>query len=340
MNTTDNADFIVAEAVKLGFGDGGIITLSLFSEKIMAYSKQKPTVDSQALLERLEKVHSESRQGSFLVCALPYAIGTEDDTGFPKPFGNNPPFMHIAPFAARHYYKAAVEKLKTLQKDLQKSLNLSKSDFRIFCNSKIPEKWLAKAAGVGEFGKNNLIINSKFGTRFVIAVLFINMDLPPSPSMGFASDPCKNCTKCIDACPVGALSGDGGLDTNKCLQARATTPETWDEKTKKIWGQRLYGCEICQQVCPYNKGIRQKSDVNTGYLGEKISIKGFLSETEEEIREKLKGSALGMSWIPVKALLRNALVAAGNAGMGTEELSQIIHRYQSHSDAVVKNVVY
>ena len=110
-----------------------------------------------------------------------------------------------------------------------------------------------------------------------------------------------------------------------CLQGKAGRGELFDEETLAAWGARLYGCQECQSVCPHNSGLKERAPASTGEIGPGVALRAFLAEDEAERKQRLRGTALGMSWIAADALLRNALVAAGNRGDRT--LRALVERH-------------
>ena len=266
--------------------------------------------------------------GSLVICALSCYTEEADDQSKP-----GDPHGLIAPFARRNYYRECVVRLQTILREIRKRTGLKKRESRIICNSQLPEKRLAARAGLGFYGRNSLIIapggdtsrgscsrpslrsRPSLGSLFVIAGLFLPFDwqsdspLSENPSPG---DFCGSCRACIEACPVGALSEKGELDSEACLQSLSTSRRSFPDVLKEVWGTRLYGCQICQAVCPFNRDLTMTCHPQRGELGPSIALQAFLEPPAEQLRLSLKGSTLGQSWIPVEALERNALVAAGN----------------------------
>jgi len=99
-----------------------------------------------------------------------------------------------------------------------------------------------------------------------------------------------------------------------CLQGKAGSAEELSEETMELWGARLYGCQDCQSACPHNCGLKEAAPVSTGEIGPGVPLRAYLVQDAGERRLRFRGTALGMSWVSGDALLRNALMAAGNAG--------------------------
>ncbi|MDR1399595.1 MAG: hypothetical protein LBJ41_06725 [Treponema sp.] len=225
----------------------------------------------------------------------------------------------IAPFARRNYYREAVKRLQELAKQLRTRFGGLRSDFRIYCNSRIPERPLALAAGLGSLGRNGLLITDKAGSLCVIAA----MTLPYAPkSVSTGADKalakdfprCAACDPkrppCMAACPTGALRGDGTLGRARCIQWYASgNEETVPPDIARVWGQRLYGCTRCQDACIHNQRPIQGVVSNLGVLPAYLDTRELLAMSDEAIKARFKGTALGLSWLGPKAIRRNARLA-------------------------------
>ncbi|MEA3307875.1 MAG: tRNA epoxyqueuosine(34) reductase QueG [Elusimicrobiota bacterium] len=151
---------------------------------------------------------------------------------------------------SRDYHKTIKKKLKVMLKEL-KALD-NKIDGRVFVDtSPVFEKKLAERAGLGWQGKNSLIINSKCGSYFFIGGIALSVPLKSDKPV---SSLCADCNLCIKACPTGALSEPGILDPNKCISYWTTQNKTQVPLAiKEKLDGNIYGCDACQEVCPYNK---------------------------------------------------------------------------------------
>ena len=122
----------------------------------------------------------------------------------------------------------------------------------------IVERVVAKYAGIGWIGKNTCIINQKLGSWLFLGVILTSLDLVTNsaqPSLP-APDRCGSCTRCIDACPTDALIAPYQLDSNKCIsyltiEKRGALPQ--DDELRSGMGRHVFGCDICQDVCPWNR---------------------------------------------------------------------------------------
>ncbi len=265
--------------------------------------------------------------GSYLLCALScYRTEPEDLTRPGEPHGL------IAPFARRNYYREAVARLKQVALRVRQKTGLDKGQLRLFSNSRLPEKALAAACGLGFYGKNSLLIAPDLGSVFVIAGLFLPLeltgpgDLPP-PEWREPGRMCGQCTACTDSCPVGALQRPGVLDRPRWLQEMAGRASPFPEETRPAWGSRLYGCQTCQDCCPFNAALASESDCRYGRLGPSLPLKEVLERSPEEVKAAFRGTQMGLSWVSGEAILRNALLAAGNRAESS--LLPLVERYSA-----------
>lgn len=250
-----------------------------------------------------------SRSASILVCCLSCHRSEPDDRGSP-----GDPHALVAPFARAHYYRQAVRMLDGVVRQLERETGISRSSVRLFSNSRLPEKPLLVAAGLAAYGRNGCAIVPGLGSLFVIAGAVIPVPTPAGRPAAPLDDPCGSCRLCRRACPVSAIDEPYVVRRDRCLQAMASTLRELPAPTMQAWGARLYGCQACQACCPHNAGLGVEALPAVGEIGPSVPLRGLLSEDDGQRRKRFRGTALGMSWVPPDALLRNALVAAGNRG--------------------------
>ncbi|GAI02553.1 unnamed protein product, partial [marine sediment metagenome] len=124
---------------------------------------------------------------------------------------------------------------------------------------------------------------------------------------------CGNCLKCIDACPTKAIVYPYVLNCNRCIQALTNWYGIIPDDIAHAWGNRLYGCTICQDVCPANENVKPHSPrTDLGYVGSSISLSDVLQMEENEYRQRFPNNQITATWINFKAIKRNALIALGN----------------------------
>jgi epoxyqueuosine reductase len=219
---------------------------------------------------------------------------------------------YIAPFAQRNYYREAVTRLKQLAKDIRLRYGGKRADFRILCNSPLPEKPLAAASGLGSLGRNGLIITPEAGSLIVLGAMTLPFALSGYPAE--AEIPFRYCRRCDShrppcaaACPTGAVLGNGRLDRDRCIQWYASGHgEQVPPEIIRVWGNRLYGCTNCQDVCVHNQRRIQGLSTEAGSLPPNIDPRTLLSLSDGELKARFKGTALGLSWLGVEGIRRNA----------------------------------
>jgi epoxyqueuosine reductase len=176
----------------------------------------------------------------------------------------------------------------------------------------IVERVFAKYSGVGWTGKNTCLINQKKGSWLFLGVILTSLELEPDLP---APDRCGSCTRCIDACPTDAILAPYQLDSNKCIsyltiEKRGSIPED----LRAGMGRHLFGCDICQDVCPWNRkapaSTAPEFQTRPGLVNPALA---WLAEMSvEEFREAFRGSPIRRT--KCVGLRRNAAIAMGNSG--------------------------
>jgi epoxyqueuosine reductase len=178
----------------------------------------------------------------------------------------------------------------------------------------VQERVYAQYAGLGWIGKNTCLINPELGSWMFLSEIICSLDLEPDEPI---FDQCGTCTLCLAACPTGALVEPGVLDSTRCLSY--LTIENKDailEEHRPRLGSHAYGCDICQDVCPYNNRSTTAFSADPAWQPrEGLAAPRLLDlwrRTDDELRTLLKGSA--MKRAGVRRLRRNLAVAIGNSG--------------------------
>jgi epoxyqueuosine reductase len=169
----------------------------------------------------------------------------------------------------------------------------------------------AARAGVGFYGKNTLLITRRFGSWVVLGTLVTDAEIESSAPLELD---CGSCTRCIDACPTGALDDPGVLDSTRCLSYWTQAPGPIPEVYRSELGAQAYGCDICQDVCPWNRGVekRRAGETLPDDAEPVVSLLEWLEAPDEALRERY--DRLYFPRNDPRYLRRNALVAAGNSG--------------------------
>jgi epoxyqueuosine reductase len=189
----------------------------------------------------------------------------------------------------------------------------------------------AVRAGVGFYGKNTMVITRNHGSWVVLGTLVTSAEIEPSAPLELD---CGSCRLCIDACPTGALDEPGVLDATRCLSYWTQAPAPFPDEYRADLGGRAYGCDICQEVCPWNRGVekRRREAPTPADATPTVSLAEWLTRDGSELVEELE-----RLYVPrnnPRWLRRNALVAAGN--VGTDELGDAVAAYVDDEDPMLR----
>ena len=216
----------------------------------------------------------------------------------------------IARYAWNDRYAELREKLDALGRELGGSYRVL-----VDANQHVDREAAARS-GVGFYGKNTLLITRRHGSWVVLGTLVTDVELDRTAPL---DTNCGSCTLCIDACPTGALDEPGALDSTRCLSYWTQSPATIPEEYRAEIGGMVYGCDICQDVCPWNRGIekRRAGRQLSGEAEPTVSLVEWLESDGEELVTRYD-----RLYVPRKDpryLKRNALVALGNTGKPEHE---------------------
>ena len=178
----------------------------------------------------------------------------------------------------------------------------------------------AERAGVGFIGKNTMLITRAHGSWVVLGTLVTDAAVETSSRLDAG---CGSCTLCIDACPTHALDEPGVLDSTRCLSYWTQTPGAVPDDVMDALEDRVYGCDICQDVCPWNRGVekRRAADALADDAVPTVSLAAWLQDDGPTLVDEL--DRLYVPRNDPRWLRRNALVALGNVGRpGEEQLAE------------------
>jgi epoxyqueuosine reductase len=152
------------------------------------------------------------------------------------------------------------------------------------------ERDVAAQAGLGWIGKNTCLIDQHRGSFFFISEILTTLELVPDKPV---FDHCGTCTRCIDACPTGAIEEPRKLNATKCIsywtiESKVAAPPSLASK----FGQNIFGCDICQDVCPWNKKARRDSNLPAALGSGIVDLREFLAMNDGEITERISGTAM------------------------------------------------
>ena len=339
MNLNGDSRWIAERAEALGFSLCGVARLERFPEHARfdewlrrGYGGAMGYLDDPKRREP-ERVLEGAR--SVIVCALNYNTEHPYSSEEAIAEGSREARGWISRYAwGRDYHEMLWERLNALAKELSEQFS-DGHQFRAYADTgPVAERLFAKYAGLGWLGKNTLLLNEKIGSWFFLGVIFTTLEVAPSLARGEMppADLCGNCRQCLDACPTGAFVEPYVMDARRCIsyltiELRGSAPEEF----RKAIGNNVYGCDICQEVCPYNREapVTNLSDFEPRQFSQEESLlrprlEWLAGMNEEEFRQKFRGSAMKRTkW---KGLVRNACIALGNARMerGSEQQMRIV----------------
>lgn len=166
---------------------------------------------------------------------------------------------------------------------------------------------VARRAGIGFIGKNGLVISKEYGSYMYLGELITNLEIEPDKPVDYD---CGDCTRCLDACPTSCLIGDGTMNARRCLSFQTQDKGMMDMEFRRKIKTVIYGCDICQICCPYNKGLDNPlaSDIDPELAHPELIP--FLELSNKSFKEKF-GMIAG-SWRGKNILQRNAIIALAN----------------------------
>lgn len=234
----------------------------------------------------------------------------------PGKFVSNNGYGKIAAYASgEDYHITLINKLNEL---ITSSLSVTGRDLstRIYTDTgPLLEREMAQQAGLGWFGKNSCLISPKYGSFVLICEILTDLELEPDAP--FISNYCGTCTRCIDACPTGCILPDRTVDASRCIsyhtiENKVIIPVEMREKM----GNMVFGCDICQDVCPWNSGARLTAGLEASAFKfrpeiHQIDLREELLITHTEFAIKYRNTPVKRS--KYAGFTRNLIIAAGNS---------------------------
>jgi epoxyqueuosine reductase len=257
-------------------------------------------------------------------------------------YGGREPAGPVARYArGDDYHDVMVERLSELHRWLEAEIGRTISGKPYVDTGPILERELARRAGLGWFGKNTNLINPKIGSFFFIGALFVDLELEVDAP--FESDRCGTCTRCLDACPTSAFVEPRVLDATRCIsyltiENKGAIPED----LRSSVGELIYGCDICQEVCPWNVSFSTELTEDSFHARAMVDRRSareiatdVLAMTDDAYAEKFRRSP--MKRAKRSGLARNAAVVLGNIGDARDVPTLLEAR--ADSDGVVRQHV-
>ena len=336
---TQISDFVKRAANHAGFDLAGIAPvrdfgeLEYFPEWIAAGNagemKYMEARDEHGRLKRASLKTSVPWAKSVIVCAI--------NCNSPQPYSTqaqDPRLGWISRYAWGHedYHDAVLRRLRTVEGKLKEAVTTSQHAAPSKNNSTgfsplptdrlqsrcyvdtgpLVERVYAKYAGVGWIGKNTCIINQKMGSWLFLGVILTSVELESDSP---APDRCGTCTRCIDACPTEALTAPYQLDSNKCISYLTIEKRgAISQEIRPEMGRHVFGCDICQDVCPWNRKAPVTSAPELEPRPELVNpaLEWLAQMSAEEFRQVFRRSPVRRA--KLSGLRRNAVIAMGNSG--------------------------
>jgi epoxyqueuosine reductase len=235
----------------------------------------------------------------------------------------------------RDYHKLMRMRLQKLARKIE--ARAGPMGYRVFVDSApVLEKALAEQAGLGWIGKHTNLLNKQAGSWFFLGEIFTDLPLPPGTP---GTNHCGDCVSCIEVCPTGAIVAPYTLDARRCIsyltiEHRGSIPV----ELRPLMGNRIYGCDDCQLVCPWNRFAQgtAEADFEPRHGLDAPALVELFGWTEEQFLKRTEGSAIRrvghVSW------LRNIAVALGNAEPSRHILEALKTRAQHPSEVVCEHV--
>ena len=243
---------------------------------------------------------------------------------------------YVARYAlGRDYHKLMRQRLQKLAERI--AAEIGPFGYRVFVDSApVLERALARNAGLGWIGKHTCLIDRDGGSWFFLGEIYVDLPLPVDPA---ATAHCGTCTRCIEICPTQAIIAPYRLDARRCISYLTIEHEgAIPEELRAPMGNRIFGCDDCQLVCPWNKFAKRtdEPDFRARNNLDQASLTELFAWTEEEFLRRTEGTAIRRSGH--ERWLRNIAVALGNAPTTPEVIAALQSR-RDHDSALVREHV-
>lgn len=332
-------------AQALGFQQIGVSNIDLSKEE--AYLQQWLAQDFHGDMDWMERHGTKRTRPAELVPETLSIISVRMDylpaeTHDPIMVLNHPERAYVSRYAlGRDYHKIMRNRLQKLADKINAELKPTDTEmkYRVFVDSApVMEKPIAVNAGLGWMGKHTNVLSQDAGSWFFLGEIYTNLPLKVSQAV---TNHCGDCTSCIDICPTQAILKPYELDAKRCIsyltiEHKGVIPEEF----RKPMANRIYGCDDCQLVCPWNRfavntdetdfEIRNNLDAET--------LLSLFSWSETEFLQKMEGSAIRR--IGIDRWYRNIAIALGNAPTSTAIVDALNEKNETVSEMVREHIVW
>ncbi len=350
MRPAEQTAFVVESARALGFDLCGVAPADDFPElaRLPEWLSRGCAGEMHYLADPRRGSPSSAMPGArnIIVCALNYNTDHPYSTQFAAHAESDRGW--ISRYAwGKDYHLILKKRLEALLDKMRARFGESFEARAYVDTGPIVERVAAKHAGLGWLGKNTCLINDQLGSWFFLGVILTTLDLAPSlgPADSPPADLCGNCTLCLDACPTGALTEPYTMDARLCIsyltiELRGPVPE----HLREPMGRHVFGCDICQDVCPWNRRapVSPAPEFQPRQIGDQTllapELEWLAGLAESDFQRIFRKSAVKRAkW---QGLVRNACIALGNSAPqpGTpaqDRVAGILRRLAALPDSVV-----
>ena len=238
----------------------------------------------------------------------------------------------------RDYHKVLRSRMQKLSEKIQNAIG--QFNYRVFSDSApVMEVEWAQQAGLGWRGKHTLLLSRQAGSLFFLGEIYTDVLLPVDESIGSQGSFCGSCTKCIDICPTQAIVAPFEVDARRCISyLTIELKNSIPEPLRPLIGNRIYGCDDCQLVCPWNKfaQVTEEPDFNVRHGLDDVTLVELFHWSQQEFDAKLAGSPIRR--IGYQQWLRNIAVGLGNAPHSHRIIQALSARLDDPSPLVREHV--
>ncbi|NYB75510.1 tRNA epoxyqueuosine(34) reductase QueG [Sedimentibacter hydroxybenzoicus DSM 7310] len=237
-------------------------------------------------------------------CKSIIAIGIPYAEGYKKPVTKDMGLLSVSSYGIDYH-----KKLSGILYNLAEEIKKHKCFEYVICvdTSPLIDKEICKNAQLGNYGKNSLLINDRYGSFIHLGYLLTDLDIENSKTIGM--DICGECDICVKSCPNNAIFKNGGLNSKKCVSYLTQTKNYIPVDYRKSMSNQIYGCDVCQLVCPKNR-LNSEKDTKNDYRSLLVDLNELMHTGNRDFIKKY--GALSGSWRGKNVWKRNGLIATGN----------------------------
>jgi epoxyqueuosine reductase len=307
MNAYQLKEEIISYSKEIGINKIGFASASMFDElknRLLAQQElgYASGFEEPDIQKRVDPTLVVPKARSIISIALAYPSKLKDA---PKSTKEDRRGIFCRASWGQDYHTVLRDKLQKLETFIKEKVPAATLQSMVD-TGELSDRAVAERAGIGWSGKNCAIITPEFGSYVYLGEMITDI---PFPSDKPVEDGCGTCNKCVDACPTGALVTGGQLNSQRCIAFLTQTKGFLAEEFRSKLGNRLYGCDTCQTVCPENKGkdFHLHPEMEPDPELAKPKLKPLLTMSNREFKEKF-GHVSG-SWRGKKPIQRNAIIA-------------------------------